>query len=59
MDNEYNKDGYRIIKSAPLKEKGIQCGLCGMRFDHNKAYGFVCLNGNCPITPPIICMVNT
>lgn len=41
-------DGYEIIE-PPQPRKGVQCGICGMRFDDNKAYGYWCSHQNCPI----------
>lgn len=53
--SELTPDGYRIVMPVqhPTRpvEKGIQCGLCGMKFDHNQAYGFACGNRDCPIQP--------
>jgi hypothetical protein len=44
------RDGYKIVPAMPeVAEKGIQCGLCGMRFDHGKAYGVYCPRTGCPI----------
>lgn len=49
-------DGYRVIKPIPeTSEKGIKCGLCGMKFDYGKAYGFSCQNQNCPIQMKTTC----
>jgi len=54
MTDELTPDGYRIVK--PVKpmfgdavEKGIQCGVCGMKFEHNKAMGYYCPHTNCPV----------
>jgi hypothetical protein len=35
---------------APSRlSKGIQCGECGMKFEHNKSYGYACPRGiRCP-----------
>ena len=30
-------------------KKGAQCGECGMKFEHNKAYGYCCANQRCPM----------
>ncbi len=44
------KDGYRIVPARDeVTERGIQCGKCGMRFDHGKAYGYYCPKSGCPI----------
>lgn len=29
--------------------KGVQCGVCGTRFDHGKAYGFAFWHTKCPM----------
>ena len=34
---------------VPPQKKGIQCGQCGMKFDKDKAMGYVCSNNNCPV----------
>lgn len=52
MATDYTKDGYRIVparETLPEKEKGIQCGLCGMRFEDGKTYMFSCGNSRCPV----------
>lgn len=51
-DDDLTDGGYRIVKPSPQGrsvEKGIECGVCKMRFDHDKAYGYYCPNSNCPI----------
>lgn len=52
-DDDLTPDGFRIVKPItnefPHVEKGIQCGVCGMKFEHNKAYGYACQNLNCPV----------
>jgi hypothetical protein len=40
-------DNYELIPAQPVAKKGVQCGQCGMKFDHGKAYGFYCGNVNC------------
>jgi hypothetical protein len=41
-------DGYEII--PPRREaKGIQCGLCQMKFDYGKTYGYACQRVGCPV----------
>lgn len=56
MSSELDKDGYRVIPPKPeVQERGIKCGTCGMKFDHDKAYGFVCFNQQCPIQPNVTC----
>ena len=56
MTDDLTPDGYRIIRPIEKNdfedlpvEKGIQCGECGMKFDHNKSYGYACQNSRCPI----------
>ena len=50
---EVDEDGYEIV--PPLEEptepeiKGIKCGLCGAKFDHNKSYSYSCKRPRCPI----------
>ena len=48
--NIVDDEGYILV---PRREKnvvkGIKCGECGMKFDHDKCYGFVCGNSKCPI----------
>ncbi|HWV44161.1 hypothetical protein [Pseudorhodoplanes sp.] len=34
--------------TPPTRKKGIQCGQCGMKFDYGQAYGYCCMNNNCP-----------
>ena len=41
-----DEDGYEIV---PDRSRGLKCGRCGMRFDHDKAYGYVCSSGGCPM----------
>lgn len=54
-DEKFTSDGYKIIGNTSEKEtKGICCGKCGMKFDHGKAYGYVCNRSDCPIPPKII-----
>jgi len=47
---------YEMIPPLPWPngKKGIQCGECGMKFDHGTTYGYVCGNQRCPIMPPVI-----
>lgn len=51
--DEFTSDGYKIIKPLPPAEKGVQCGVCNMKFDHDKAYVYVCDCTNCPMSPNI------
>ena len=37
----------RDERQFPLK-RGTQCGECGMKFEYGKAYGYCCMNQNCP-----------
>lgn len=39
---------YDLVPDTAVK-KGAQCGRCGMKFDHNKAYGYVCGSPGCPM----------
>lgn len=60
MDEEITPDGYRIVNPPEIKKpdhavKGSQCGVCGMRFDYGKAYGYSCSVGNCPIFIRVTC----
>ncbi len=43
-------DGYEVIPD-PVCSKGVRCGRCGMTFDHDKTYGFVCQSIGCPLMP--------
>lgn len=58
-----NGDEWTIIpkrRELPKPPKGVQCGECGMRFEHGKTYGYVCMNHNCPMGfGPITCSVLT
>jgi hypothetical protein len=53
--SDLTPDGYRIIQPMPKNdfedrlEKGVQCGQCGMKFDHGKTYGYYCPHQNCPV----------
>lgn len=48
--DEVTPDGYRIVKPLPEHSmRGIQCGVCGARFDYGKPYGMMCGKGRCPI----------
>jgi hypothetical protein len=40
---------YKIILPLEPRDKGVQCGACGMKFDHGKAYGYSCNRTDCPI----------
>ena len=51
----HDKD-YELV--APLQtngKRGIQCGLCGIKFDYDKAYDYWCGNLNCPVTLQVRC----
>ena len=28
---------------------GSQCGTCGLKFDYNQSYGFLCSRPSCPL----------
>ena len=38
---------YRLVE--PKQELGTQCGVCWMKFDYNKSYGYSCGNTGCPM----------
>ena len=44
-----DKDGYEIVPPLPDPPRGHVCGLCGMRFEAGKAYGFACAKMRCPM----------
>jgi hypothetical protein len=48
-------NNYDLIPPQPQAKRGIQCGQCGMKFDHGKAYGFVCGNLTCPVQLKATC----
>lgn len=50
-DPEITPDGYVIVPARKPVIRGQQCGECGMKFDYNKAYGYVCPNPHCPMQP--------
>ena len=53
-ERELNEDGYEIVRPLKMPQrKGIECGVCGMRFDDGKAYGYCCPQVNCPIQPKV------
>ena len=41
-------DGYKIV-GPHTTQRGIKCGLCGMKFDYGKAYGYYCQRAKCPV----------
>lgn len=48
IDDQISEDGYIIV--PPIQEiKGYKCGECGIKFEPNKAYGYVCNNDKCPM----------
>lgn len=52
--SETSKDDDGYIVAPPRKTsasglKGVKCGACGMKFDHDKAYGYSCSKVDCPI----------
>lgn len=54
--NKLDEEGYRVIPpKKEVVEKGVKCGLCGMKFDHGRAYGFVCSNTQCPMQMNVTC----
>ncbi|MBP2301562.1 hypothetical protein [Azospirillum picis] len=40
---------YELVPAKPEGKKGVQCGKCGMKFDHNKVYGYACMSPGCPM----------
>lgn len=45
------KSPYPIVPvwpDYPSNPKGHTCKACGMFFESGKAYGYVCMNPNCP-----------
>lgn len=54
-----NGDEWELVPARPKPPKapkGIQCGVCGMRFEHGKSYGYVCTSLDCPIgLGPVTC----
>lgn len=39
-----------------LKPITYKCGECGMEFEANKVYGYVCSNQYCPVFPVVTCL---
>lgn len=37
-----------LLPQSFLERKGRQCGVCGMKIDYGKVYGFACGNSKCP-----------
>lgn len=58
---EVTDDGYIIVKSTEPQKiiRGVQCGVCGMKFDYNVGYGYHCGNLYCPMRAANITMGNT
>lgn len=38
----------RLRETVPT-QRGIKCGLCGMKFDYGKAIGYYCSRAHCPV----------
>ncbi|MBO9441389.1 hypothetical protein J7363_04745 [Phaeobacter italicus] len=51
MSKQLDDDGYRVIppRREQPQERGVKCGVCGMKFEHGRAYGFWCANTECPM----------